>query len=908
MIRPEVREYFRLRPRRSRVGAEVEEEITFHIEQRVAHLVARGLSEEEARAEAERLFGPLGRARMTLEYTASQRERSMSIREWFVELKQDLQYSARSLARDPWVSVVIVLTLSLGIGANATMFGIVDQLLLRGPAHVVAPEMVRRLYVTQNEWDGVGTSSAFGYAAYTQLRDHATSLIGVAAYRQEKDRIGSGRDSHEEPVGYATPDFFPLLGVKPALGRFYSKDEDVPHKTKRVVVLDYDYWQHEYNGARDVLGRTIEIDGHQYSIVGVAPKRFTGPDLKPLSMWVPLTNGYEPHPLWETTFYARWLSIVARLKPDVTPEAANAQLTALYRDGALHEIAQEPKVEATKATVSLRPLHFSSNGEESPQVSVARWLTGVSVVVLLIACANITNLLLARAVRRRREISVRLAMGISRMRLARLLFSETLLLAAGGVVGAVAVACWGGLLVRKALMPDIAWGSTVDVRLLLFAIGLALLTALVTGVASVFFSRTQNLVASLRGTTQQGGGSHHGAVRDSLMLLQASLSLVLLIGAGLFVRSLYRATHVNLGIDAAHLISVNPQLEPTNDSTVEQRAASAARTRLLFDKAAARLRAGGDAAGVALAMGSPFTGSLRVPLSVPGRDSLPRLADGGPYITVVSPVYFETVGTRIVRGRGILPTDVAGSERVVVVSQTMAARIWPGEDALNKCVLIMERPGGPCTRVVGIAENAHRNGIKPEELMQYYVPMGQEKGVGGTMLIVRARGDAAAYEAALQRHLFEILPEARYFSTTLMQNRLDPELRPWRLGATMFLVFGALALLIAGVGLFSVIAYSVAQRRNEIGIRMALGAQRSGIVSLVLMHVMKLAAAGALVGILIALLAGRYLQPLLFDTSPRDVLTFVVVPSALMVTALMAGILPAARAGGVDPTIALRAD
>jgi ABC-type antimicrobial peptide transport system permease subunit len=238
----------------------------------------------------------------------------------------------------------------------------------------------------------------------------------------------------------------------------------------------------------------------------------------------------------------------------------------------------------------------------------------------------------------------------------------------------------------------------------------------------------------------------------------------------------------------------------------------------------------------------------------------------------------------------------------------MAARIWPGEDALNKCVLIMERPGGPCTRVVGIAENAHRNGIKPEELMQYYVPMGQEKGVGGTMLIVRARGDAAAYEAALQRHLFEILPEARYFSTTLMQNRLDPELRPWRLGATMFLVFGALALLIAGVGLFSVIAYSVAQRRNEIGIRMALGAQRSGIVSLVLMHVMKLAAAGALVGILIALVAGRYLQPLLFDTSPRDVLTFVVVPSALMVTALMAGILPAARAGGVDPTIALRAD
>jgi predicted permease len=901
MIRRGVRDYFRLRPEGARIGAEVDEEIAFHIEQRVRHLVALGYSPEGARAEAERRFGRLAHARLTLQRSAHRREYRMSIREWFNDWRKDFAYTARSLAREPLVSIVVVITLALGIGANATMFGIIDRTLLRGPLHITNAHDVKRLYFTQEGFFGDRTTSRTGYVVYTTMRDKTRSFDGVAIYGEIKARAGTGEDSREIPTERASWDMFPLLGVKPVLGRFYNADEDKPPKGADVAVISYDTWRKDYGGLNSVLGKTIEFSNKKYTIIGVAPKGFTGPALEPVAVWIPFSADEDPANDWATSWCCTGPKVIARLKAGVTAEAAASEATRAYRAAALEAKAER----AVKGTITAQPIGFGEDGRETAESSVTRWLGGVSLIVLIVACANVINLLLARGVRRRREVSIRLAMGISRSRLARLLLSEGLILAFAGGLAAMLIAYWGGTFIRATLLPEILWGPVIDLRVLAFSAAVALTVGVIIGFAPALESARHDLSSTLRATTRQGGGQRRSTLRDSLTVLQAAMSLVLLVGAGLFVRSLIRIDHLNLGIQPDRVVTVWPVLAP--DPKDDSYGAMQEREDRLNKEALARFRSRADVENAALALGTPLGSSFGVSLKIPGFDSVPHQAGGGPFISAVSPSYFATVGTKLKRGRLFNENEGKGTARVAIINERMANTLWPGGDALTKCLIISDLTA-PCTPIVGIVEDVHRQGLREEPSFQYYIPFGQEVGIGGMQLLVRPRGDAAAFMPTARKELFALAPDARYFLIDVLSKRLDPQIRPWRLGATLFIAFGLLALVISGLGLFSVIAYAVTQRRAEIGIRLALGARASRIVGLILQQGIRLAVVGILLGILLVLAGSRFIEPLLFDTSARDAVTIAGVAAILLATTILACTLPAMRARRVDPVEALRAE
>ncbi|MGH7575572.1 MAG: FtsX-like permease family protein, partial [Longimicrobiales bacterium] len=713
-----------------------------------------------------------------------------------------------------------------------------------------------------------------------------------------RGRIGSGETGREVPVGWSTADMFSLLGLRPRLGRFYTAEEDRPRAAANVAVLDHGFWESEYGGAVDVLGQSVSVADIEYTIIGVAPPGFTGPELEPVSIWLPFSTGFEPHPEWPTTWNAIWLHVVTRTRSGVSPEAAAADATRVYRVG-----AEGHSASAAEGVLSLRPLHYGPTGDERAEAKVARWLLGVSAIVLLIAAANVMNLLLARMLRRRREIAVRLALGISRVRLARLLLSESLVLAFLGMAGALVIAYWGGQAIRLALLPDVQWGTPLGGRTLMFAAVATVMTGLLIGLAPALHSRRQDLTRGLRAGAGESGG-RRAVARGALTVVQAAFSMVLLVGAGLFVRSLWNVSRMDLGIDADRVLAVWPTLDEP------------AQRDAFLREAVAHLRVHAGVEGVALALGTPLQGQFGVSVRVPGRDSIRWDPSSGPYITAASPGYFEAVGTRIRLGRGFEEGEGAGTEPVVVVNETMANALWPGDDALSKCLLIGDEnrtstelfEDVPCARVIGIAEDAHRSGILDEAVMQYYIPYGQERGIGGTQIVVRPRGDAIAFVPELRRVLHALDPGVRYLGINPLQLVLDPQIRPWRLGATMFLIFGCLALLIAAVGLYSVMAYGVVQRRTEIGVRIALGAHTRGIVAMTLRQGVTLAMIGVVAGSALALVFGPLIEPLLFQTRGRDALTLGAVAVTLAVVAVLASIIPAARAGRTDPLSALRVE
>jgi predicted permease len=906
-----MRRWFRLRPRTDEaVARHVDEEIALHIELRTRDLIARGMAADAARAEAEKRFGAMDRARLSLHRVATMKEHRLSVREWLTGWVQDFRYSAGALSRERTITLVVVLTLALGLGANTVMFGIVDHLLLRGPAHVVDADNVRRFYSTERSMfgEGTNTSPATAYVTYTLLRDNAASLDGAAAHYRARGRIGSGETAREVPLGWSTHDLFALLGVAPRLGRFYTAEEDRPHDAAQVAVIDHGFWMSEYGGAPGALGRTISVNGADYTIIGVTPPGFTGPELGPVSVWLPLSTGFTPHPEWPTTWHARWLAVVMRLGSGVPPDVAAAEASRLYRAAAEghHEAAAE-------GTVSLLPLHYGPAGEVPREAAVARWLLGVSAIVLLIAVANTTNLQLARLLRRRREVTVRLALGISRGRLARLLLSESLLLALAGLGCALVLAHWGSRIVQLAFLPDVQWGDPLGDRTLLYAGVVAMMTGLLVGLAPALYAGRQDLTRGLRaGEAGDAGGRGTGA-RGALTIVQTALSVVLLIGAGLFVRSLWNVSRVDFGIDADRLLAVSTSFVAVDDAAGDEDASvEYERQNAFLKEAIAHLGAQPGVESAALAIGTPLQTILGVAVREPGRAELPELPGGVPWITVGSPDYFHATGTRILRGRGFDDGEGAGTEAVVVVSEAMANALWPGDDALAKCLLIGDEDRVdadlfdhvPCARVIGIAQNL--SGIRRQPQMRYYIPFGQERGIGGAQILVRTRGDAMAYIPELRRQLHSLHAGITYLTINPLQAPIERQVRPWLLGTTMFLVFGTLALLIAIVGLYSVMAYRVAQRRKEIGVRMALGARPRSIVGMIVRQGIGLVSIGIIVGAPFAFAGGQLLEPLLFETAGRDTLIAATVAVVLLGVAVLASLVPAILAARTDPLIALR--
>ena len=819
-------------------------------------------------------------------------------------LLQDLRYALRSLAKSPGFTLGVVLTLGLGIGANVAMFSVVDRMLFRPPPLLHDAGATHRIYLAQTYSGKERAGGYMQYARYVDLTSWTTAFARTAAITEQDLAIGVGTEEREMRVGIVSAGFFGFFDAPPALGRYFTAAEDSPPTGTAVAVLSHAFWQTRYGGRRDVLGTTLQIGPTVYTIIGIAPEGFVGlwPVQRPVA-FIPITSHASAlaagrRDTWWTTYSWQWLQMLAQRKPGVSVAAANADLTNAYLRS---YAAQRPGSPALPLAEITRPRGFvgsvlSERGpNESSFAKVATWISGVALIVLLIACANVANLLLARALRRRREIAIRLALGVSRARLLSQLFTESVLLALLGGLAGLVVAEWGGAVLRAQFLAKASEVSVMgDARTLLFGGVAALCAGLLTGLAPAL-TQHADVAGQLKAGAREGT-FQRSRVRIALLVLQGALSVVLLVGAGLFVRSLRHVRGIPLGYDVDPVLLVGLNLRGTQlDSArnVELR-------RELLETAQAI--SGVEHASRQLTV--PFWITWDLELHVAGIDSVHRLGDFE--LNAVTPEYFSTLGTRLLRGRGIEAQDGEHAPRVMVASQAMAKTLWPGRDPIGQCVKV-GADTAPCTYVVGVAENIKSQQLGDDPGLFYYLSTAQWHPEEGG-LFVRTRGEATRYAETIRRQLQPVMPGAAYVTVTPLREILGDQTRSWQMGATMFLAFGALALALAAIGLYSVMAYTVAQRTQEMGVRATLGAQQRDLVRLVLNEGLRVGVVGIVIGVVIALAGGQWVGPLLFQESPHDPLVFGFVAVVLLGTTVLASFVPSRRAARVDPMVALRSE
>ncbi len=807
---------------------------------------------------------------------------------------QDLRYAARALLRTPGPTLAAIVCFALGIGANATIFGVVDTLLLKPPAHVEHPDGVVRLYFRKT-WPGVYgtyTSATTGYPLYLALRDSAHAFAAVAAFtRGNRASLGRGPEAKPITVCQVSATFFPLLGVRPALGRFFGTDED-RQGAPLVIVLSHGFWRRQFGGDSGLLGRELPIGHGVYTVIGVAPAGFTGVDLQEVDGWVSIVAGTSD------LMGAHWLNrgssflqTIARLRPGVTAARAEGEATAVFR--AEDALSGEPD---SNATTLLGPIQAAGGPAMawSKDAQVSTWLAAVAGVVLLIACANVANILLARALQRQQEVGIRLAMGAGRWDLARQLLSESGLLALAGAAGALLVTLWAGPLIRAFLLPDVsAVAAAVDGRVLLFTAAISIVVGVLAGLVPALQIGRRDLTQALKAGAREGR-YQRSTVRTALLVGQVALTLTLLVGAGLFTRSLRNMRSIDLGFDAERTLLATMDLSAAGFSQADANA--------LYLRMLERVQTIPGVERAAASVGSPFGWSFARGLAVPGRDSIPQLKGGGPYRQAVTADYFAAMGSPV-RGRGFTPADAAA--KVAIVSEIMARTIWPGENAIGKCI----QDGGrkaPCSEVIGVVSTARRTDVVEDPAMMYYVPLAPGEDQPITALVVHVRGRPEDLLETVRREMQSVQGNLPYASVVSLADRVAPSIRHWRLGSTMFGLFAFLALILAAVGLYGVLAYTVVQRTHELGVRLALGAQRADILRLVVGQGVRIAGLGLVVGALAALLGGRALASLLYGISPHDPLVLAVAGLTVLAVAALSSWLPARRATRVDPMVALR--
>ena len=885
---------------------EVDDEFAFHLEMRTRDLIRDGWAPEAARREALRLFGDLADARTYCQDLTERRERHTMRMELFDRVRQDLTFAARSLRRAPGFTLAAVITLALGVGANVTMFGIVDRLLLLPPPHVSAPELVRRLYFAETRDGKEQIQPHIGYPQYEALVETMQGVATVSAYYTTDVVLGESGSARRAKVTLATSTFLPSLGVRPVAGRFFTADEDLPPTGARVAVISQTLWETGYGGDRRAIGRAVTIAGRRFEIIGVVPAGFNGVDATPVDAWVPVSTmgedvvGQFIEAQWHQARNVGWLRGVARLRNEDAFAQAERLATTGQRN-ALEARWSAARADSLRPRATLEPLLVERGPDRTPSARIALWLAGMSLLVLLIACANVANLLLARALRRQREIAVRVALGAGRGRLVAQLITEGMVIAVLGGIAALFVAHTGGGLVRGILVPGVDWGATLfDGRTLALAAAAVIGTGLLIGLVPALHAGDINLVGSLKAGVREGG-SRRSRTRASLVVMQAALSLVLLVGAGLFLRSLHNARSVELGFVADRVLTVNLDLTGAGYSNEESMA--------LYDQLYERMAKFPGVERASLAFTEPFATTINYAITIPGRDSVLLPPSGPPSVNAVTPEFFETVGTRVIAGRGFGADDRRGAAPVAIVNETMARTLWPRGSAVGERICISEFETKPCFDIIGIAQDAVWKNLQDDPTMQMYFPLAQNPStIPLRVLHLRAGGDPSPVIRAVQNEVRRIAPRVLFTDVDLLAQNIEPELRPWRLGATVFTVFGALALLLAGLGLYSVIAYDVGQRTREMAVRMALGAGAADVLRLIVTQGVRLALVGVGVGLVIALGVRKWVRPLLFELSPSDPLVLGGVATTLMVVAVAASFLPAWRATRVPPGAALRAE
>lgn len=861
--------------------ARLTDEMRFHVDMQAEALVRAGTEPAEARRQALVAFG--GRER----WRDAARDEYRG--QFFDHLGQDVRYGARSLFHARVFTAASVATLALGIGATTAIFSVVDAVLLR-PLPYADPNGLVMLW--EHHMSDVGAShNVTGPANFLDWRDEARSFSAMAAFASARVTIvAPGGDPVSEQARYANAALLPMLGVKPVLGRLYGEADDQAGAA-RVAVLDYGLWQQHFGGRRDIVGRTVQLNGNDVTVVGVLPKGFAF--FEPAALWLPMRFGNE-----DRTAPGRYLQVLARLKPGVSWQQADLEMKAIAR----HRAIDVPELDANWTALA-SPLRDDLVGNARTPLLV---LLGAVGFLLLIACTNVANLMLARAGDRRREMAVRVALGAAPRRILLQMLTESVMLALAGAALGVAGA-WAGTRVLGRMVPpklDAAAvsGIGLDARVLVFAILVALVTGIAFGLAPALQSaRHDPKDAMNEGGRSGGAGSRRaGRLRAALVVVEIALAVVLLAGAGLMVRSLADLRRVPLGFDAGHVLTAGVVLHGhAYDST--------AAAIGFFERAEQRIAALPGVRSVGSISWLPLSG-LRSASSftVVGQPVPPLGQEPVGDFRAITPGYFAAMGIPIEEGRGLEAADRRGAAQVAVVSHTLAHTFWPNGSALGH-ELKYEWDGWYTVRIVGVAGDVHHDGPRTEPYMEIYRPLEQFPYTGMTF-VVRSSGDPLALAAPLRAALRDLDPAQALANVKPMTDFVHASVGDTRLDTVLFAAFGVIGLVLAMIGIYGLGAYTVQQRRHEFGIRMALGAQRGAVLSMAIHRGLVLAAIGLAVGVLGALSLTHLMGALLFGVKPNDPVTFVWVAVALGSIAALSAWVPARRATRLDPVAALRSD
>jgi predicted permease len=883
---------------------DVREELEAHLAMRAEVNEAAGMTPEEARQAARRQFGN----------TTAMQERLHDFNGfgWLDTVSRDLLYAIRGFRRSLGLSLTAVLTIAIGVGAVASMFGIMRSLLLAPPPHVADPERVVRFYQTSAPVQGEEAPPAralTSYPFYERLAAHAATLEGVAAYTSRNLAAGAGPEARMTLAGVVSAGFWRTLGVRPALGRFFADAEAHPATGARVVVLGHAFWRSRFGGSDEALGQTLRIKGQPYEVVGVAPRGFRGVDLADVDLWLPFfveADGQPRFASWHTFASSANLKVVMRVKVDVTQEQAAIELTGLYREfsfqtGAAMNADPARLERSRRARVVLGPLTggLGNTLRPIPEARVTVWLVGIAVVLVAVACANVAGLLLLRAMRRRREIAVRLALGVSRTRLACQLLTESAVLACLGGLAALLTIVWGGAWLQRTILPAMAWEPSVivDPGVLAVTAVSTLATAIVAGIAPLYYARAD----VLPGLREAGPSAlvRRPRLQSGLLAVQGTLSIVLLVGAGLFVQSVRNVEALDIGLDRVGVLAVSIDFSGTGRSDRE--------VASFFERALERVSSVPGVTRASLSQDVPLriasAGNLRLPDQ---QTSLRRSGGGSVYVNYVTPGFFETTGMRMLEGREFVNADRRAGD-VIIVNATTAQLGWPDQSPLGECVYLVRRKDA-CTTVVGVVADAIKFNIRDEPPQPYYYTPLDANQIGSRALLVRTAPGIGRIDGDVRRALIELDASLPFVRIETMGEALDDQIRPWRLGASVFTAFGLLAMGLALIGLWSSVSYGVSQRTPEFAVRLTLGAKRWSLVTAVVRDGLRHAVLAVAAGLLIAAIASRFIADLLYGVSPRDPAVFGTVAVGVLAVAALASLLPARRATRIQPVEALRAE
>ncbi len=916
-----MRRVFRLPFTRDRIAREIDDELAFHLEMRVQRLIAAGWTPEAARQEAIRQFGDVDTVRASLVTMDHQREQAERRANMISELHQDVGYALRALRRNLGFTAVIVLALAIGIGANTAIFTLVDALLLRQlpvaqPEQLVAIGNTTRVGSRSSGSPRVDLISVPLYRDIRAQNDLFTDVLASGRAGRVDARIDDTGGELEHPRGrFVSGNYFTLLGVKPMLGRaFDASMDDVPGSSP-VVTISHGYWTRRFHNDPSVIGHQVLIDGTKMTIIGVMPESFTGEIVgQATDLWLPLSmqDVLQPHQKMLNERTHNWLLLLGRLKPGATLAQAQQRLPQLLA----REIVASAPPNVARDFQASEPRYFVSSGakgfsrvRDSFQAPLLTLMIGVA-LLLCIICANVANLLFARAVTRGREMAVRIALGAGRARLMRQLLTESFVLAVVSAAAGLLVAWWGShallALTSDGMAPPIR--LALDLPVLAFTLGVSVLAVLLFGLAPALRASRVDLASSMRSRAHAVSGraldgrGQRAPLGRVLIAGQVALSIVLLMGATMLVRSLRNLQATDVGVDRDHLVIV--------DVDVTSRDYHGAQLASLVRTMSTRLGAIHGVRAVTYSENGIFSGTDNgTSLQIPGFVARTP-EDTTINYDEVGAGFASAVGARIVAGRDLATTDEDRPTRVAVVNQTLANFYFPGQSAIGKYLRFGD---SVAVEIVGVMTDTrdHEVSAKPER--RAYFPFVHAADSifgepGSLRFIVRTEGDPSALVQTIRQTVVAVDPQLPIDGVDPLVSLLRTTMSEERLVARLATGFGVLALLLAAIGLYGVMTYAITRRTGEIGLRVALGAQRGDVLRMVFGESLRLVGVGVVIGLPLAIAVTRLLRNQLHEVSPADPISIAVAIGVLAISAIVAVALPALRASRVSPIVALRSE